>query len=77
MRRTIPRCPACSSVVVLEREHDGVTAVCLGCARRWELPPPALLEGERERAAIRADPSFHRPGRPRKNPALATSSWNQ
>ena len=71
MLRTIVRCPACASTVVLDRDYDGVAAVCLGCSRRWEPRPAVLVEGERERALIRADPRYGLPGRPRKVPAAA------
>ena len=66
MIRTTARCPNCASTVVLDRDYDGLAAVCLGCSRRWEQRPPALVQGERERALIRADPNTGRPGRPRK-----------
>ena len=71
MIRTTARCPDCTSTVVLDRDYDGLAAVCLGCSRRWEQRPLALLEGERERALIRADPNTGRPGRPRKQLSIS------
>jgi hypothetical protein len=69
MVRVVSRCPSCTSSVVLERDFEGLTLVCMGCARRWSQVPLAVSEGEQERARLRSDPSTRRPGRPpRKRP---------
>jgi hypothetical protein len=73
MRRANRRCPVCASSVVLLQDFECEAFECLGCARHWELPNPAVVAGERERAAIKADPNTGKPGRPRRVP-LQTAS---